>query len=55
MQGIGRRRHPGHRRCAIPGRPEAGGSRTGFSNQRTDPGKGRTTGPATKDGTRAQA
>ena len=55
MQSLGQRRHPGHRRRAIPGSPEVGGSGTGFPDQRTDPGKGRTAGPAPEDGTGAQA
>ena len=55
MQSLGRCRHLGHRRRAIPGSPEAGGSGTGFPDQRTDPGKGRTTGLAPEDGTGAQA
>ena len=55
MQGIGRCRHPGHRRCAVPSDPEIGSSGTGFPDQSTDPGKGRIAGPAPEDGMGAQA
>ena len=55
MQSLGRRRHPGHRRRAILGSPEAGGSGMGFPDQRTNSGKGRTIGPALEDGTGTQA
>ena len=55
MQSIGQRRHPGHRRRSIPGSSEAGGGRTGFPDQPTNPGKGRTVGLAPEDGTGAQA
>ena len=55
MQSIGRRRHPRHRRRAIPDSLEVGGSGTGFLDQRIDPGKRRTVGPAPEDETGAQA
>ena len=55
MQGIGRRRHPGHRRRAVPGDRKTRSSGTGFPDQSTDPGKGRVAGPAPEDGTGAQA
>ena len=55
MQGIGPRCHLGHRRRVVLGDPETGSSGTGFSNQSTDPGKGRIVGPAAEDGTGAQA
>ena len=55
MQGIGRRRHVGHRRRTNPGGPETGSGRTGFPDQPTDPGKGGVANPTPKDGTGAQA
>ena len=55
MQSLGGRRHPGHRRRAIPGNLEVGGSGKGFPDQRTDLGKRRTAGLALEDGTGAQA
>ena len=55
MQGIGRRRHPGHRHRIVPGGPETGNGGTGFPDQPTDPGKRRIAGPTLEDGTGAEA
>ena len=55
MQGVRRRRHPGHRRRIVPGGSETECGGTGFPDQSTNPGKGRIAGPTLEEGTGPQA
>ena len=55
MQGVRRRRHPGHRRGIVPGGLETGSDGTGLLDQPIDPEKGGIAGLTPEGGTGLQA